>query len=43
MTKTANKFDSLDRIAVVEDIARETVASYSGGNGGINDGNHDPD
>ncbi len=43
MTKTANKFNSLDRIAFVEDIDREAAASYSGGIGWINDGNHDPD
>ncbi len=43
MTKTANKFNSLAQIAFVEDIDQEAAASYSGGIGWINDGNHDPD
>ncbi len=47
MTKTANKFNSLVQIAFVEDIDRETAASYSGGrqviNGRINDRNNNPD
>ncbi len=43
MTKTANKLNSLDRIAFVEDIDQEAAASYSGGIGRINDGKNDPD